>query len=83
MTTARGAAFAATVWFEIPFARRGYGLRHRLRVLRRNWARALGFGFAFQVGMCVPVFNFTLLGPAAAVGVTMLYFHFEKDPGPQ
>lgn len=74
------AGLTAVVWFELPFARRGWGLRHRLLVLRRNWARALGFGLAFQLGMTVPVFNILLLTPAAAMGATLLYFHFEKDP---
>jgi len=74
------AVLTAVVWFEIPFARRGYGLRRRIAVLRYNWARTLGFGMAFQVGMGVPLFNLVLLTPAAAMGVTLLYFHFEKDP---
>ena len=66
------------VWFEIPFARRGYGFRHRYTVLRHNWARALGFGMAFQIGMAVPFFNLFVLTPAATLATTVLYFHFEK-----
>ena len=62
--------FNALVWFEMPFARRGYGLRHRRTVLKRNWARALGFGLAFQTGLFIPIFNFILLTPAAAVAAT-------------
>ncbi len=73
-------ALTAVIWFEIPFLRRGQGLRQRIRVLRRNWARALGFGMAFQVGMLVPFFNIFLLTPAATVAASMLYFHFEKVP---
>jgi CysZ protein len=72
----------ALLWFEIPFARRGLDLRERIRVLRHNWARALGFGLAFQLGLFVPFFNFLLLAPTAAVAASMLYFHFEKNPQP-
>ncbi len=72
----------ALIWFEMPFSRRGYGLRARRQVLRRNWARALGFGLGFQVGMFIPIFNFVLLTPAAAVATSSLYFHLEKGlPG--
>ena len=74
------AALTALIWFEIPFLRRGQGLRQRVRVLRCNWARALGFGMAFQLGMLVPFFNIFLLTPAATVAASMLYFHFEKAP---
>jgi len=72
--------FNALIWFELPFARRGYGLRHRRAVLKQNWARAIGFGLAFQVGMFIPIFNFILLTPAAAVAASSLYFHLEKVP---
>jgi uncharacterized protein involved in cysteine biosynthesis len=74
------AALTALIWFEIPFLRRGQGLRQRVQVLRCNWARALGFGMAFQLGMLVPFFNMFLLTPAATVAASMLYFHFEKAP---
>lgn len=74
------AALNAVLWFEIPFARRGYDSRERLRVLRHNWARALGFGLAFQLGLFVPLFNVLLIAPAAVVAVSTLYFHLEKDP---
>lgn len=74
------AALNAVLWFEIPFARRGYGTAERLRVLRHNWARALGFGLAFQLGLFVPFFNILLIAPAAVVAVSTLYFHLEKDP---
>ena len=73
-------ALTSLIWFEIPFLRRGQGLRQRVRVLRHNWARALGFGMAFQLGMLVPFFNMFLLTPAATVAASMLYFHFEKAP---
>ena len=68
----------AIVWFDIPLARRGYGLRARLRVLRRNWAAALGFGLAFQLALPLLPFSLLLLTPAATVAVSSLYFRFEK-----
>lgn len=71
----------AVVWFEIPEARRGYGLTHRLRLIRRNWPAALGFGMAFQLGLLIPLFNFLLLTPATAVAVSTLYLRFEKVAG--
>lgn len=75
------AAFlGALLWFEIPFARRGYTIEQRIRIVRHNWARALGFGIALQLGLCIPFFNILLLGPTAAVAVTMTYLHFEKVP---
>jgi CysZ protein len=72
----------AVVWFEIPVLRRGYGMTYRRRLLRKNWARALGFGLAFNVGMLVPFFNILFLGPATAVAVSMLYFRFDKRVPP-
>lgn len=71
----------AIVWFDIPMARRGYGLRQRIRIVRVNWAHALGFGLAFQIGLLIPLFNIVLLTPGAAVAVSSLYFRFEKGPG--
>ena len=75
------AAFLGSLlWFEIPFARRGYTIEQRIRIVRHNWARALGFGLALQLGLFIPFFNVLLLGPTAAVAVTMTYLHFEKVP---
>ena len=68
----------AIVWFEIPVLRRGYGMRYRRRVVKRNWARALGLGLAFNAGLLVPFFNILFLAPATAVAVSALYFRFEK-----
>ena len=73
----------ALVWFDIPGARRGLGLRERSRLLRRNLARTLGFGAAAQLALFIPVFNVVLLTPAAAVGATILYFHFDKPAAPR
>lgn len=70
---------AALVWFEIPFARRDYDRATRGRLLRANWARALGFGIGFQVALFVPIFNLLMLTPAAAVAVTSLFLRFDKS----
>ena len=70
---------SALVWFDIPFARRGYPLRVRSRMLSANWARALGFGLGFHVGLLVPLFNILLLTPAAAVAATTLFLRFDKE----
>lgn len=70
----------ALTWFELPFYRRGYSLRDRLRTLRHNWALATGFGLGVQVGMLIPVFNVLLLAPAAAVGASVLYLRMAKAP---
>ena len=68
----------ALVWFDIPCARRHLGLAERRDLLRRNWARALGFGAAFQIGVLLPVFNLLLLTPAAAIAVTTLFFRCDR-----
>lgn len=69
----------AVVWFDIPAARRGIGLRGRLRLIRRNWAAALGFGLAFQAGLLIPIFNFLMLTPAAAVATSRLFLRFDRS----
>jgi uncharacterized protein involved in cysteine biosynthesis len=76
-----GAWLNALVWFDLPCARRGYDLRERRALLRRNWARAVGFGLAFQVGMFIPLFNLLLLTPAAAVAASAQYFRCDKRVG--
>jgi CysZ protein len=68
----------AVIWLEIPVVRRGYGMRYRYQIVQRNWARALGFGLAFNLGLLVPFFNILFLAPATAVAVSSLYFRFEK-----
>lgn len=70
----------ALVWMDIPCARRAYRLDERRALLRRNWARALGFGIAFQLALFIPLFNLILLTPAAAVATSTLYFRFDKRP---
>ncbi len=68
----------ALVWFEIPVMRRGYSMAYRRKLVRTNWARALGFGLGFELGLFVPFFNIFFLTPATAVAVSQLYFRFEK-----
>ena len=75
------ALFHALAWLDVPCARRGLGLQERLALVRRNWARALGFGLAIQLGLLVPFFNLLLLAPTAAVGITLVYLRFDKTPG--
>ncbi len=70
----------ALLWFELPFARRGASIEQRVRTVRRNWPRALGFGLAFQVALLTPFFNLLLLAPTAAVAVSSLYLRFDKLP---
>jgi uncharacterized protein involved in cysteine biosynthesis len=72
------AMLSSVLWFEIPFVRRGASIEQRIRTVRHNWGRALGFGLAFGCGMAIPFFTFLLLAPTAAVAVTTLYFHFDK-----
>lgn len=69
----------AVLWFEVPCARRGQGFSERWALVRANWARSLGFGLAFQLGLFVPLFNFVLLAPTAAAAVSALYFWFDKS----
>jgi uncharacterized protein involved in cysteine biosynthesis len=68
----------ALVWFDIPVSRRGLGMAYRRKIIKKNWARALGFGLGFQLGLFVPFFNLLFLTPATAVAVSELYFKFEK-----
>jgi uncharacterized protein involved in cysteine biosynthesis len=78
-----GALFAGLVWLGIPAMRRGLGFDQRVTLLRRNWARLVGFGLAFEAGMFVPLFNLFLLTPTAAVAISVLYFHLDKRASPR
>ncbi|MEZ5966012.1 MAG: EI24 domain-containing protein [Planctomycetota bacterium] len=78
LTFVVSAAVSALVWFELPTHRRGYRLRQRVALLRRNWAVGLGFGLAFQVGALIPFFNVFLLTPTAAVAAAALYLKMDK-----
>jgi len=68
----------ALVWVEIPVVRRGFGWKYRRKIVRRNWPFALGFGLAFNIGLLIPFFNLFVLGPAAAIATSKLYFQFDK-----
>jgi uncharacterized protein involved in cysteine biosynthesis len=75
------AYLAALVWFDHPLARRGFSFRDKNRFLLGNLPLTLGFGFGYQLGLLVPIFNFLLSAPAAAAGATLLYFRTEKRVG--
>lgn len=75
-------AAAAVIWCETPAARRGLGVRQHLLDLRRNWARALGFGLGCQLGLVVLPIGLLLLSPSAVVGATVLHFTFDKIQAP-
>jgi uncharacterized protein involved in cysteine biosynthesis len=72
----------AMVWFDLPFTRRGYGIDQRVRILRNNWGRALGFGFAFQMALMLPFVNLMLL-PATAIATTRLFYRMGKVAKPE
>ncbi|MFO1050820.1 MAG: EI24 domain-containing protein [Planctomycetota bacterium] len=74
------ASLAAIAWFELPSLRRGLTLREHLALLRHNWARAFGFGIAFQVWSLLPVFDILLLLPAATVAAHAQYLRFDRSP---
>ena len=74
------ALFHTLAWLDVPGSRRDLKLADRLALVRANWARSLGFGLAFQLGVLVPFFNVLLLAPTAAVGITLVYLRFEKTP---
>jgi len=74
------AAFlAGFTWVDYPFSRRGYGYRQKWRLAKRHWALLTGFGFAFELGLVIPLFNVFLAAPTAAAGAAFLYFEFAKD----
>ncbi|MGE3174301.1 MAG: EI24 domain-containing protein [Planctomycetota bacterium] len=72
------AAVAGGLWTELPAERRGRSHREHLADLRRNWPLVLGYGMALQLLLLVPIANFVVLAPAAAVGASVLYFRFDK-----
>ncbi len=76
------ALFTALAWLELPLVRRGRGLVARQRLLRTNWARAVGFGLAAQLGLLLPVFDLLLFVPSAAAGITLLHLHAAKGTAP-
>ncbi len=66
-----GGWFLAVELVGVPFARRGFGLAERRRVLRANRALALGFGTATFVLFLVPLIA-VLVMPGAVAGGTLL-----------
>jgi CysZ protein len=63
----------------VAFARRGFRLRDRRRVLRRNRALALGFGVTVFVGFLIPL-GAVLLMPAAVAGGTLVTRRVRGEP---
>jgi uncharacterized protein involved in cysteine biosynthesis len=85
---------AGTIWgahalafqqTDVPLARRGRDFRSRRAWHRRYRAESIGFGLAGLVTLLVPL-AILLIGPALAVGGTLLVIEFEEglpaqDPG--
>ncbi|MBO0869626.1 MAG: EI24 domain-containing protein [Micromonosporaceae bacterium] len=63
----------------VAMARRGFRLRERRRMLRRNRALALGFGVTVFVGFLIPL-GAVLLMPAAVSGGTLLTRRVRGEP---
>jgi CysZ protein len=77
---------AGTIWgahalafqqTDVPLARRGRDFRARRAWHRRYRAESIGFGLAGLVTLIVPLANL-LIGPALAVGGTLLVIEFEE-----
>jgi CysZ protein len=67
---------------DVPLARRGRDFRARRAWHRRYRAESIGFGLAGLVTLIVPLANL-LIGPALAVGGTLLVIEFEEGvPAP-
>ena len=72
---------------DVPLARRGRDFRARRAWHRRYRAESIGFGLAGLITLIVPLANL-LIGPALAVGGTLLVIEFEEglpaapDPAP-
>jgi CysZ protein len=62
---------------DVPLARRGRDFRARRAWHRRYRAESIGFGLAGLVTLIVPFANL-LIGPALAVGGTLLVIEFEE-----
>jgi uncharacterized protein involved in cysteine biosynthesis len=83
---------AGTIWgahalafqqTDVPLARRGRDFRSRRAWHRRYRAESIGFGLAGLVTLIVPLANL-LIGPALAVGGTLLVIEFEEGlPAPE
>ena len=66
-----GAFFLALEFADAVLARHGYALRERIRLLRRNWPLAGGFGLSTSMLLWIPFLN-VLCIPIAVVGGTLL-----------
>lgn len=78
--TAFGFFFTAAYWaadyVDWPASRRGYGVRVRVGLLRRNLPTALGFGTGVAVLLFVPFVQLFFM-PAAVAGGTLLFLDLE------
>ena len=68
-----------TFWLGLSFldyalARKGYGLRDKIRYARRHTCSVLGYGLGVFLGLLIPVFNLLFI-PMAVVGGTILYIN--------
>ncbi len=66
-----GAFFLALEYADAVLARYGYALRERIRLLRRHWPLAIGFGLSTSLLLWIPLLN-VLCIPIAVVGGTVL-----------
>jgi uncharacterized protein involved in cysteine biosynthesis len=78
---AGAAGFATTLTLlDIPFTRRNWSLRQRLRFLTGNFGAVIAFGATSGLLFIVPVVGPVLLVPAASVGGLWLLCRLDKNP---
>ncbi len=72
------AFFLALEYTDATLARRGYGLRRKLRLLRANLPAALGFGLGASLLLWVPIVNLLCI-PVAVIGGTALALGLDAE----
>ncbi len=77
-------ASAALAWnlFDYPLTLRGFPLRQRLRVLRRNKASVLSFGASFAVLFWLPCFPILMLPVGVAAATRLIWQILEAEGVP-
>lgn len=70
--------FFAIDYTDWPLARRGWGVRRRIRILRANLARMLGLGAAVWLLLIIPFVGLMFM-PAAVAGGTLLVLDLEDE----
>jgi CysZ protein len=70
--------FFAVDYTDWPLARRGRGVRERVRILRRNFVRMLGLGTGVWLFVFIPFVGLFFM-PAAVTGGTLLVLDLEAD----